>query len=95
MQMNFVANNLIEVELGQESFFDLKKGEKINYRIIPTPVSTEAQPIDKINIFTSDTKLFNTDHSSCDSKGCLFTVEALEDGKGNIYIGESLAKNPK
>jgi hypothetical protein len=33
--MRFVASDLHEVEFGEESYFDLKKGEKINYKLIP------------------------------------------------------------
>lgn len=78
--------------MGEESFFDLKKGEKISYQLVPLPKDTKG--IDKINIFTSDSKLFTTNVSSCSSTGCNFTLEALDSGQGNIYIGESATRKP-
>lgn len=72
----------------------LKKGEKIKYRLMPLVQSGDSD-IKKMNIFVEDSKLFKINETSCDPKGCLFEVEAIENGKGNIYIGESSVKNTK
>jgi hypothetical protein len=70
--MRFYIGDLQDVEMGEESYFDLKKGEKISYHLVPLP--KEAKGIDKINIFSSDNKLFTTNVSSCTSTGCNFTL---------------------
>jgi hypothetical protein len=47
-----------------------------------------------MNIFVDDPK-FKASQKSCEPKGCTFEVEALESGKGSLYIGEEEIKNTK
>jgi hypothetical protein len=88
VQTNYVAKDVQEIEFGEESYFALKKGEKLKYRLVPIVQSSDSN-IKKMNIFLDDTKLFKINETSCEPKGCLFEVEAIESGKGSIYIGEN------
>jgi len=81
-----IASNTLDVELEEESYFDLKKGQKINYKMIP--INKNITNIQTVNIELSDPKQFSISKSSCPRDGCEFTVEALSDAQGSIYIGE-------
>lgn len=72
----------------------LKKGQKIKYRLVPLAQTADSD-IKKMYIFVEDKKQFKASETSCETKGCVFEVEALEDGKGSLYIGESESKNTK
>jgi len=72
VQMRFYIGDVQWVEMGEESFFDLKKGEKINYKLVPLP--KDAKGIDKINIFAFESTKFKTNVSSCDPTGCDFVL---------------------
>jgi hypothetical protein len=61
--------------MGEESYFDLKKGEKISYKMAALP--KDAKGIDKINIYAFEETKFKTNVSSCGPTGCEFTLEAL------------------
>jgi hypothetical protein len=93
LQTNYVADDLQEIEFGEESYFILNKGEKIKYRIVPLVQSGDSD-IKRMNIFVDDGK-FKASEKSCEPKGCTFEVEALETGKGSLYIGEGEVKNTK
>jgi hypothetical protein len=86
IQTAYIASDIQDVEFGEESYFILNKGEKIKYRIIPL-VQSGDQNIKSMNIFVDDAK-FKASQKSCETKGCTFEVEALESGKGSLYIGE-------
>ena len=51
--------------------------------------------IKRMYIFAEDAKQFKANETSCDIKGCLFELEALETGTGSVYIGEAATKNTK
>lgn len=50
IQTNFVASDTQEVEFGEESYFSLKKGEKIKYHLVPLAQSSDSD-IKKMYIF--------------------------------------------
>jgi hypothetical protein len=60
------------VELDEETYFDLKKGEKINFKIIP--LDSTVKGIDKVNIFPSNDKIFKVNATSCPITGCDFSL---------------------
>ena len=76
------------MELEEESYFDLKKGQTINYKIIP--INKNVTNIENVNIEISDSKLFSLSKSSCPRDGCEFIVEALSDAQGSVYIGQDI-----
>jgi hypothetical protein len=67
----------------------MAKGDKIKYRLVPLVLDNTSPDIKKMFIFVDPAKLFKINETSCETKGCLFEVEALENGTGWIYIGES------
>ena len=74
-----------EVEGTEHSYFDLKKGEKVEYKLIEEP---DAEDEDVVHIYPSDDKKIKLNETSCKLKpGCLFNIEALEDVNGRIYLG--------
>jgi hypothetical protein len=80
------------VNLGETSYFLLKKGEKINYKLLGE--SQEQSDTKKSFIFSSDDTKFNVSLKECFKKiGCEFSVEGLQDGEGSIYVGQSELKN--
>ena len=50
IQTNYVANDIQEIEFGEESYFTLNKEDKIKYRIVPLVQSSDSN-IKKMNIF--------------------------------------------
>jgi hypothetical protein len=70
IQTNYIANDVQEIEFGEESYFVLSKGEKIKYRIVPLVQSSDSD-IKKMNIFVEDGK-FKSSLQSCEPKGCTF-----------------------
>lgn len=54
--MDFISSERQEVNLGETSYFNLKKGDKINYKLVPQPSETDDSRL--THIFTSDDKLF-------------------------------------
>lgn len=88
--MRFVATDTHEVEITEESYFDLKKGDKINYKLVP--LDKEEKNIQTVNFFLSDPNKFKLSRDSCERTGCDFTLEATADGQGYIYIGEDAKK---
>lgn len=60
---------------------------------MPFALEIENAKTDKVNIFVDDEKRFKLSQTSCSVKGCDFTVEAIEAGQGNIYIGEGPTRN--
>jgi hypothetical protein len=85
MRARFVTAEVHEIEIGELSFFDLKKGETIEYKLVP--LSIEVKRVKKMYIFTSEPSKFAASASSCPTTGCTFTVKAEESGQGNLYIG--------
>jgi hypothetical protein len=72
----------------------LKKGEKINYKLLGE--AEEKSDSKKTFIFPSDQSKFTVSQKECGRKiGCEFTVEALQEGAGNIYLGQTEQKDPK
>jgi hypothetical protein len=70
IQTNYIANDVQEIEFGEESYFVLNKGEKIKYRIVPLVQSSDSD-IKRMNIFVEDGK-FKSSLQSCEPKGCTF-----------------------
>jgi hypothetical protein len=84
LNMNFVASESQEVKFGEASYFALKKGEKINYKLLG---ETGEESYSKTVIYSSDQSKFATSLKQCATKiGCEFTVQALGDGSGSIYL---------
>lgn len=52
----------------------------------------EEKNIQTVNIGISDPSAFTLSKESCERSGCEFTVEAKEDAKGSIYVGEDVKK---
>jgi hypothetical protein len=83
LSMNFVASETQEVKLSEVSYFALKKGEKVNYKLLGQEKSYSKKTV----ISSSDHSKFATSRKQCATKiGCEFTVEALGDGSGSIYL---------
>ena len=83
-----IASDLVEVSFQEESYFDLKKGETIEYQL--KPLDKKDLNIEKINIENSNSSEFKISRDSCPKEGCKFTVEALVSSQGYIYIGEDI-----
>ena len=67
--MNFVASERQEVNLGETSYFMLKKGQKVNYKLLGE--SQEQSDSKKSFIFSSDDNRFNLSLVACFRKiGC-------------------------
>ena len=73
--MEVVVIDKPQVQFEEETFFDLKKGEKITFHLIA--IEKNVTNIKKINLFLSNSSLFKIDKESCPETGCEFTVEAL------------------
>ena len=69
----------------------MKKGDKINYRMVP--IGKDVENFDSVNIMTEGA--INTTKNSCGKDGCDFTVEATADGPGSIYLGEDTTLRSK
>lgn len=51
LRAKFIQADIHEVQLGELNFFDLKKGEAINYKLVP--LDKEIEGIKEIHIFPS------------------------------------------
>lgn len=52
------------------------------------PIDPNITNIKNINIFISNKEEFKLSRESCPREGCDFTVEALKDAQGSIYLGQ-------
>ncbi len=63
--------------MGQVSYFNLQKGEKINYKLIAE--NTDIHETKKIKLILSDASKFTSTVKECSiSSGCQFTLQAVE-----------------
>ena len=63
-----IASDVLDVELEEESYFDLKKGQKINYKVLP--INKNITNIEKMNIEISNSQEFSVSKTSCPRDGC-------------------------
>lgn len=73
IETRFVASDTQEVEMGEESYFSLQKGDKLKFHITPLVISDD-NTIKRMYIFAEDAKQFKTNETSCDIKGCIFEL---------------------
>ena len=74
-----------EVEQGEITYFALKKGEKIDFKLIREEDDKDGKVT---TMLPSEKEKFTLSKTSCPSnKGCSFTVEAKDDIElGSIYF---------
>jgi hypothetical protein len=69
INLDFKADQRQQVRLGQKTYFDLRKGEMINYKLLPN--TDNPNEADKIYIFSSDSSSFVPSVGECSGKsGC-------------------------
>lgn len=84
INLRLVVEETQVVELGESSYFNLKKGEKLSYKI---EGDADAGDEEKIYIVRKKQEEINVSQAECKAKvDCLFTVEAVNDTVNMLYI---------
>lgn len=83
--VDIVSTDVPMVELEEQAYFELKKDQKINFKLMP--IDANITNIHEIKIFLSSSESFKLSRETCPREGCDFTVEALKDASGSIYLG--------